>query len=226
MSSPEADWEKADAVVHAETISTAEKTPDELEEKLRFHVRDPNIHFFRQLDPPVTAEEERKVRWKIDRRLPPFLFLVYVVTWLDRSNLGNAALMGIKDAIGLDSPKYSLAISIFFAGTCIGELGNNLGMRFVRPSVWVASAMLIWGVIATLMAVANNAAGITAMRFFLGIFEAAVICGAPYILTFWYPREEWGRRIAIYLSATSFAGAFGGWIVSYPCTHIYMLWDD
>jgi MFS family permease len=197
---------------HVEEALEGEK----LDAQLRAQVADPNIHTFRQLDPPVTPEEEKRVRWKIDRQLPPFLFLIYVITWLDRSNVGNAALMNIKTDLNLNTAGYSLAVAIFFVGACIAESVTNLGMRFVRPSVWVSSAMIIWGVIATLMAAVNNPEGLIALRFFLGFFEAALIAGAPYIFTFWYPRAEWGRRICVYLSATPFAGAFGGWIVCFP----------
>jgi len=79
MSSLEANTEKVEAV-HAETTSTAEQSPNKLKTKLRAHVRNPNIHIFHRLDPLMTPKEERKVRRKIDRRLPLFLFLVYVVT--------------------------------------------------------------------------------------------------------------------------------------------------
>jgi MFS family permease len=212
MTIPDGDSEKVDTVIHLEKTDTS--SPEELDTKLRAQVRDPNVHAFRQLDPPVSPEEEGRVRWKIDRRLPPFLFLLYVTSWLDRSNLGNAALMGIEKSLGLSSATFSLAVSVFFVGTFCGDLGTNFGMRFMRPSRYIALAMIIWAVIATLMAATFNTSGIIALRYFLGIFEAAVICGAPYIVTFWYPREEWGRRICVYLSATSFAGAFGGWIVS------------
>jgi MFS family permease len=140
--------------------------------------------------------------------------LIYITTWLDRGNIGNAALMGIKEDIGLSASTYSLVVAMFFIGTCCGDLFTNIGMRLVRPSYWISGAMVLWGAIATLMAATYNPAGMLALRFFLGIGEAAFICGAPYVFTFWYPREEWGRRVCIYLAATPLAGAFGGWIVS------------
>jgi MFS family permease len=186
----------------------------ESESKEAEAVHDPNVIMFRNLDPPVTPEEERRVRRKIDLRLPPLLCLVYICTWLDRGNLGNAALMGIQTDIGLTGASYSLAVSLFFVGTCVGDLGTNIGMRFVRPSTWISGAMCTWGAIAMLMSATFNPAGMYALRVFLGIFESAFISGAPYLFTFWYPRAEWGRRISIYLAATPVAGAFGGWIVS------------
>ncbi|KAK1992751.1 major facilitator superfamily transporter [Colletotrichum falcatum] len=171
------------------------------------------------LDPPVTPEEARRVRRKIDLRLPPFLLVLYMFTWLDRGALGNAALMGIREDLGFSSRQFSLAVSMFFVGTCIADLFVNIGMRYVRPSLYLATAMIIWGVFASLQAVAGSPQGMYAIRFFLGVFEAAFISGAPYLTTVLYPRAEWGRRISIYLAATPLAGAFGGW-VSYGVDNI------
>ncbi|KAK2025192.1 major facilitator superfamily transporter [Colletotrichum zoysiae] len=171
------------------------------------------------LDPPVTPEEARRVRRKIDLRLPPFLLVLYMFTWLDRGALGNAALMGIREDLGMSSRQFSLAVSMFFVGTCIADLFTNICMRYIRPSLYLATAMVIWGVFASLQAVAGSPQGMYAIRFFLGVFEAAFISGAPYLTTVLYPRAEWGRRISIYLAATPLAGAFGGW-VSYGVARI------
>ena len=192
--------DKSDVLYVEKLVEDDEDKAEAIAQKLREFVVDNNVHSFRQLDPPVTDEEIRKVRRKMDLRLPPFVCLIYITTWLDRGNIGNAALMGIKNDIGLTAAKYSLVVSLFFVGTCFGDLGTNIGMRLVRPSYWISGAMVLWGSIATLMAATFNPAGIMALRFFLGIFEAAFICGAPYVFTFWYPRKEWGRRICIYLS--------------------------
>lgn len=85
-------------------------------------------------------------------------------------------------------------------------------MRYVRPSWYLSGAMIIWGVFATLQAVAGGPGGMYAIRFFLGVFESAFIAGAPYIVTLMYPRASVAKRLCIYLASTPFAGAFGGWI--------------
>jgi hypothetical protein len=111
------------------------------------------------LDPPVTPEEERRVRRKIDLRLPPFLLVLYIFTWLDRGALGkniaasgiessadqcpgNAALMDIKTDLNISGPQFSLAVSMFFVGTCVADLFTNIGMRYIRPSLYLAGAMV------------------------------------------------------------------------------------
>lgn len=94
------------------------------------------------LDPPVTWEEEKRVRRKIDMRLPPFLLVLYMFTWLDRGALGNAALMGIREDLGFSSGQFSLAVSMFFVGTAIADLFTNIGMRYIRPSYYLAGAMV------------------------------------------------------------------------------------
>lgn len=100
------------------------------------------VNRINNLDPPVTAEEERAVRRKIDMRLPPFLLVLYMFTWLDRGALGNAALMGIREDLGFSSSQFSLAVSMFFVGTAIADLFTNIGMRYVRPSYYLAGAMV------------------------------------------------------------------------------------
>jgi MFS family permease len=92
-------------------------------------------------------------------------------------------------------------------------------MRYVRPSLYLAGAMIIWGVFATLQAVAGSPGGMYAIRFFLGVFESAFIAGAPYFVSLMYPRAQVGKRLAVYLASTPFAGAFGGWI-AYGVAHI------
>lgn len=94
------------------------------------------------LDPPVTPDEEQRVRRKIDMRLPPFLLVLYMFTWLDRGALGNAALISIKEDLGFSSSQFSLAVSMFFVGTAISDLFTNIGMRYIRPSRYLAGAMV------------------------------------------------------------------------------------
>ncbi|TEA15037.1 MFS transporter prlL [Colletotrichum sidae] len=186
--------------IHVETLKRVPVDEDDIVARMN------------NLDPPVTPEEIRKVRRKIDMRLPPFLLVLYMFTWLDRGALGNAALMGIREDLGFSSRQFSLAVSMFFVGTAVADLFTNIGMRYIRPSLYLASAMIIWGVFAALQAVAGSPEGMYAIRLFLGVFEAAFISGAPYLTTVLYPRAEWGRRISVYLSATPLAGAFGGWV--------------
>lgn len=83
------------------------------------------------LDPPVSPEEERRVRRKIDLCLPPFLLVLYMFTWLGRGALGNAVLMDIKEDLGFSGPQSSLAVSMFFVGTCVADLFTNTGTRYI-----------------------------------------------------------------------------------------------
>ncbi|ODV92480.1 hypothetical protein CANCADRAFT_22840 [Tortispora caseinolytica NRRL Y-17796] len=155
----------------------------------------------------------------MDLRLPPFVMLLYIVTWLDRSSLGNAALMNIQEDLNMSSSQFSFAVSIFYIGTLVADPFVNLGLHFFRPSLYIASAMFIWGGITMLMATVSNPQGMFALRFFLAVFEAVLIAGVPALFSTWYPRNEWGSRIMVYLSATPIAGAFGGWI-AYGVAHI------
>ncbi|KAK4444591.1 putative high-affinity nicotinic acid transporter [Podospora aff. communis PSN243] len=149
---------------------------------------------------------------RIDLHLIPFLALLYLLSFLDRTNIGNARLDTLEADLGLDKSKnqYNDALAIFFPFYVAAEIPSNMAMKRWRPSIWIPSIMVAWGICCTLMGVVHNYAGLMAARSALGVAEGGLFPGITYYITMWYRRHECGLRMAIFFSAATAAGAFGG----------------
>lgn len=147
---------------------------------------------------------------KIDLHLVPWLALLYLLSFLDRSNIGNANLFGLSVDINLNSTQYGACLAIFFAFYVLFEVPSNMVMKAWRPSMWLPIIMIAWGVVMTLMGIVQNYAGLLVTRIFLGATEAGLFPGVSFFLTQWYRRYEISWRISLFFSAATIAGAFGG----------------
>ncbi|KAI8077779.1 major facilitator superfamily domain-containing protein [Halteromyces radiatus] len=164
-------------------------------------------------------EIEKKIVRKYDLRILPILCLLYLLSYLDRSNIGNAKLGGLEKDLSLTSQQYQWSLSIFYFGYVIFDLPSNIVMRRWRPSIWLGALMFLWGVTAVAMAGVKNFAELATARIFLGVFEAGFFPGSIYYMSIWYTRKEYARRIGFFWSFSSLAGAFGG-LIAYGITEI------
>ncbi|PSK34779.1 hypothetical protein B9Z65_1362 [Elsinoe australis] len=154
---------------------------------------------------------KRMIR-KMDVRLLPFLALLYLLSFLDRTNIGNARLANLEVDLGMN-PRgldYNNALAIFFPFYVAAEIPSNIMMKRTRPSLWIPFIMVLWGICTTLMGVVKNYEGLMAARAALGLAEGGLFPGVTYYITMWYRRHECGLRMAIFFSAATAAGAFGG----------------
>jgi ACS family tartrate transporter-like MFS transporter len=159
----------------------------------------------------VTIEESalRKVRW----RLIPFLFLLYIVAYLDRVNVGFAAI-DMKLDLKFSDTVYGLGAGIFFLSYTLLEVPSNLlGARF-GARVWIARIMCTWGVLSSAMVFVNGPATFYVLRFLLGAAEAGFFPGVILYLTQWFPQRERARAVGLFMTATAMAGVIGAPISS------------
>lgn len=147
---------------------------------------------------------------KMDLVLLPFLALLYLLSFLDRTNIGNARLAGLEKHLGMKGLDYNIALAVFFPFYVAAEIPSNMMMKRFRPSIWIPSIMVAWGAICCLMGLVNNFGGLLAARAALGIAEGGLFPGVTFYITMWYRRHECGLRMAIFFSAATAAGAFGG----------------
>ncbi|EPS94394.1 hypothetical protein FOMPIDRAFT_1033374 [Fomitopsis schrenkii] len=165
-------------------------------------------------DPAVSdanrAVLERKLVRKLDARLLPILTILYLLSFLDRSNIGNAKLDGLTTDLKMTQAGYLNALTLYFLGYVLFEIPSNIVLKRLTPRMWLPTLMVMWGIISTLMGLVHNYAGLLAVRFFLGATEAGLFPGVVYYLSCWYKRKEQHFRISIFFSAASLAGAFGG----------------
>ncbi|HUK34204.1 MAG TPA: MFS transporter [Vicinamibacterales bacterium] len=146
---------------------------------------------------------------KARRHLLPFLFLLYVVSYLDRINVGFAALQ-MNDALHFSSVTYSLGAGVFFLGYTLLEIPSNVVLARVGARLWIARIMITWGLVSAGMMFVRTATAFYALRFALGAAEAGFFPGIIYCLTRWFPRRERARAIAGFMTAVVVAGMVGG----------------
>ena len=151
---------------------------------------------------------------KISWRLIPYIFLLYILAYLDRVNVGFAALEMRHDLM-LSATVYGTGAGIFFLGQGLFDLPSNLLLGKVGPRLWIARIMITWGIIATCMSLVKGAHSFYLLRFLLGVSEAGFFPGMILYLTYWFPSEERARAVAKFMTATSLAGVIGAPISSF-----------
>jgi len=161
-------------------------------------------------DVELQEREAARVLRKVDMRLVPLLSLLYLVAFIDRSNIGNAKIAGMTDELKMSGMQYNTAVTLFFVPYTLLEVPSNIILKMMRPSHWIAILMFCWGLVMTLMGLTSSYGGLLAGRFFLGVTESGFFPAATFLLTLWYRRFELQRRMAVFYVAASLAGAFSG----------------
>jgi len=146
---------------------------------------------------------------KVRRRIVPYIFICYIVNYLDRFNVSFAALEMSSD-LGFSEMTYGLGASMFFVGYVFFEIPSNLIMMRVGARVWIARIMITWGLVSTCMMFVKTPYSFYLLRFLLGVAEAGFFPGMILYLTYWIPAGERARAFALFLTSTSLAGVFGG----------------
>jgi ACS family tartrate transporter-like MFS transporter len=164
-----------------------------------------------QFPPAVNAS---KLYGKITWRLIPYLFLLYILAYLDRVNVGFAALDMQRD-LHLSNTVYGTGAGIFFLGYALFDLPSNLLLARFGARRWIARIMITWGLVATAMTFVSSPHSFYLLRFLLGLGEAGFFPGIILYLTFWFPSRERARAIAKFMTATSLAGVVGGPLSSF-----------
>ena len=153
----------------------------------------------------LAAVTLRKVTW----RLIPFLFVLYVVAWLDRVNVGFAGLQMNTD-LGFSSTVFGFGSGIFFLGYCLFEIPSNIILERVGARLWISRIMVTWGLISAGLMFVRTPAAFYLLRFLLGVAEAGFFPGVIYYLSLWYPTAHRARAIAAFMTAVPVTGLIGG----------------
>ena len=146
---------------------------------------------------------------KVTLRLIPFLFLLYIVAWLDRVNVGFAGLQMNAD-LEFSSAAFGFGSGVFFVGYCLFEVPSNLVLHRVGARRWISRIMVSWGAISATMMFVRTAPTFYLLRFLLGAAEAGFFPGVVYYLSHWYPEGQRARAIAAFMTAVPVSGVIGG----------------
>ncbi|KFX97714.1 hypothetical protein O988_04712 [Pseudogymnoascus sp. VKM F-3808] len=158
----------------------------------------------------VSQVDEVKTLRKMDIRLIPVLTVLYLLSFMDRGNIGNANIQGLTVDLGLSGAEYNLCLTVFFFTYCIFEIPSNLLLKRLRPSIYLPSIMVLWGSCTVCLGVVQNFHGLLAVRTILGATEAGLYPGVAYYLTMWYCTAEMQWRQGLFFSGASIAGVFSG----------------
>jgi ACS family tartrate transporter-like MFS transporter len=151
---------------------------------------------------------ERAAVGRAIRRLVPFLFVCYVVAYIDRVNIGFAATE-LQHDLGLNNAVYGLGAGLFFFGYCLFEIPSNLILDRVGARLWMARIMAGWGIVSMSMVFLAGPRSFYVMRILLGIAEAGFFPGAVLYLTYWIPAAERARAGALFMAAAPIAVIVG-----------------
>jgi len=157
------------------------------------------------IDPAI----EKKLVRKLDFNLVPLVSALYLLSFLDRSNIGNARIAGMSKDLDLDSGQYAWLLTVFYI-TYICFTFSIICWKIFPPHRWAAFVVFGWGAIATCQAATTSWAGMMICRALMGVFEIAFGPGVPYMLSFFYLRNELGFRQGIFLAAAPLATCFAG----------------
>ncbi|KAI8663779.1 hypothetical protein NCS57_00980100 [Fusarium keratoplasticum] len=147
------------------------------------------------------------IRRKFDRHVMPLVCVLYVLSYLDRGNIGNAKTAGAQDDLGLSDSQWAWVLNSFYICYTLFEW-TTLLWKLLPAHLYISTLCFLWGVVATCTGVVKNMAGLCACRAALGILEAAFGAGAPYYLSLFYQRRELGLRVSILIGMSPLANCF------------------
>jgi ACS family tartrate transporter-like MFS transporter len=147
----------------------------------------------------------RKIIW----RLMPLLTIGYILNYLDRGNIGFAALQMNRE-LGLSAAQFGVGAGILSLGYCTFEIPSNLALYRFGARVWIARIMITWGLVACGCALISGPASFYSIRFILGVTEAGFYPGIAFLLSQWFPAEYRARMLAIFLLGVPVSSVVGG----------------
>ncbi|GIZ48008.1 hypothetical protein CKM354_001108300 [Cercospora kikuchii] len=164
------------------------------------------------------AAEKRLVR-KLDLWLSPMMVVVFLVAYLDRSNIGNAAIAGMNEDLNLTGSQLNVAVTVFYVTYITFEIPSSLILKAARPSRLIPAFIILWSLVVIGSAFMKNYATLLATRLLLGAFESGLFpCLTVYLSTFYKPTEQ-AQRVSYLFVASALSGAFGG-LLAYGLTRL------
>ena len=170
----------------------------------------------------AVAPFEAKTIHKLRMRIIPFVLLLYVISFLDRINIGFAALTMNKE-LAITREQFGLVAGIFFFGYFLFEIPSNLLMHKIGARIWIARILLTWGILATLTGFVQSVHQLYVVRFLLGLAEAGYFPGIALYLTYWFRQRDQAQAIALFLAGIPVSSILGAPISGFILEHVHWL---
>ncbi|OBT70799.1 hypothetical protein VF21_10053 [Pseudogymnoascus sp. 05NY08] len=152
----------------------------------------------------------RRILFKLDVRIIPIMALLFLCSFLDRTNVGNAKVYKMENDINISDHQYDTCLVIYYAFYIASEIPSNLVLKKVSPRIWLPLLTAAWGIVAMCLGFVQNYAGLIIVRAFLGATEGGLLPGIVLYLSGMYTRGEMALRIGLFYTSASLSGAFGG----------------
>jgi ACS family tartrate transporter-like MFS transporter len=156
----------------------------------------------------MNSHLEKRVMRKVTLRIVPFIMLLYFIAFLDRVNIGFAALTMNQD-LGFSPTVFGFGAGIFFLGYFLFEVPSNLILHKVGARIWIARVMITWGLVSGCMAFVQGTTSFYLLRFLLGVAEAGFFPGIILYLSYWFPAAKRAQVTAIFMAAAPLSTALG-----------------
>ncbi|TFK43577.1 MFS general substrate transporter [Crucibulum laeve] len=164
--------------------------------------------------PEERKKLEKSLLRKLDGRMS-ILIVIYILNYIDRNNASAARLRGFEKDLHLEGSQFATILSVLYVGYILMQIPSNMYLSSVgRPSVYLPSCMVIWGLLSIATGFTTNFLGALVTRFFLGFVEAAFFPGALFLISKWYKRNELSQRTALLSVGSLISNAFGSLIAS------------
>ncbi|GJC96337.1 Major facilitator superfamily transporter [Colletotrichum higginsianum IMI 349063] len=169
---------------------------------------------------PMTAEDERRLKRKIDWRVVPLLFACYILQYLDKTLINYANVMGLQGDTSITGDQYSQLAMIFYVSYLAFEFPHAWGMQRFPTAKYIGIMVCLWGVVLATTSACHDWAGLVVTRVLLGVFESAVAPSLIVITTMWYKRQEQPPRMGIWYLGTG-GGTIVGSLISFGFQHYH-----
>jgi len=166
--------------------------------------------------------DEARTIQKLRMRIIPFVFVLYVISFLDRINIGFAALTMNKE-LAITSRQFGLVAGIFFFGYFLFEIPSNLLLHKLGARIWIARILISWGILAMLTGFVHSVHQLYAVRFLLGLAEAGYFPGIALYLTYWFRQREQAQAIALFLAGIPVTSILGAPVSGFILDHAHWL---
>ena len=159
-----------------------------------------------EIDPSV----DRRITRKFDTHVVPWLFGLWLLAFIDRSNIGNARIDGLATDLKLTGDKFNVALTVFYVPYILIDVPSNWFLKYCGAGYYLPGLMIGWGIVATCMGTVKSYSGLIVTRLFLGLCEGGLLGGMVLYLSMFYRRHDLITRLGLFYCAAPLSGAFGG----------------
>src|SRR5690242_2423207 len=165
---------------------------------------------------------EARTILKVKTRILPFVWLLYIIAFIDRINIGFAALK-MNEELAISSQQFGFVAGIFFIGYSLCEIPSNLLLHKIGARIWLARILITWGILATLTGLVHSLHQLYVARFLLGLAEGGYFPGILLYLTYWFRQREQAQAVALFITGIPVASILGAPLSGLILDHVSWL---